>query len=125
MRKNSIPQERIEYDSCSSDEEVYNNQQNIQAIQGLAYPMFPIDRIIYFKNAGYEIFKILSQTKLDKLTNNLDKQQSTAFTRERIRMINARFEQIQKIAKEKLKDPLPHVDSELSSELNYSDSLEQ
>ena len=125
LRKTNTKSVNIEYDSCSSDEDGYNNQKNIQAMQGLAYPMFPIDQIFQAKNAGYEIFKILSQTKLDKLGNNLDKQQSTAFTRDRIRTINARFEQIQKIAKEKQTDPPPYADSDLSSELNFSDSLEQ
>lgn len=56
----------------SSDDEVtYNTQHFLQSMHSIALPMLPIKRILMHKNSQYEIFKILSQTKMDKIRNKI------------------------------------------------------
>ena len=62
-----------EVDSLTSDcEDVANNNQySIQIMHDGNNPNLLLRRVVKEKNVQYEIFRILSQTKLDKIKNRV------------------------------------------------------
>lgn len=79
------------YDSLSSeDDDTYNKQCYLQAMHSMALPTLPIKNILMHKNSQYEIFKILSQTKMDKIRNKITFKDAE-FTRNRLKVINSRY----------------------------------
>ena len=81
---------------CDGDE--YNNQGVIQYTHEHINPSPIVKTIMMKKNMHYEIFKILSQTKLSKLKNNI-LFRTTRQKIDRMELIDQRFKQIQFLGK--------------------------
>jgi hypothetical protein len=113
-------------DEC--DGEVYNNQVCQQSIHNPAISNHLIGTVIKSKNSHFEIFKILVQTKLDKIKNRIMKLpgETKQFRND---FIDKRLKQIKQIiikneeAREKFSKYLSD-NSEVSSLFESEDSIE-
>ena len=117
---------------CDGDE--YNNQGAIQYTHEHENPSPLVKTILIKKNMQYEIFKILSQTKLNKLKNNI-LHRTTREKIDRMELIDLCFKKIQFLGKKSMTKEL-HLDDdvvlqmmdefiECSSEVQTDNSIEQ
>jgi len=115
--------------NSSCDGLSFNNIHNINVIHKNFNPNSMLGKVIIKKNANWEIFKVLSQSKMDKIKNKI-RLNPNEKSNMRENLIESRIKMIRKNAAEALEYGRSHQDifkvaSEESSELDSNLSFKQ